>query len=659
MKSQLIESLVISPEAAHADATLKHFRLEVDAEQRAWITFDMAGSAANVWNETTLREFNQCLDAVMHHHGVRALFILSAKERVFIAGADLKALRHATAAKLEALIDLGQATFNRLAALSFPKVALIHGACVGGGLELALACDARVVSDADCTRLGLPETQIGLIPAWGGSTRLPQMLGLTRALDLIVSGRLLKPTQALKLGLVQAVVPREHLQEAATRFGAAGARPRTRFLDRMLAPLIANRAKAALMAKTRGLYQAPMRAVEVVTCAPFTTQAKAMELEKHAILDLALTQETERLIDFFFRKEDAAKKPWPTGVGLPVQDTAVIGAGVMGAGIAHWLASKGCRVLLQDISTESLARGLGRVHDLLAEGLKRRAISKREARDTLDRLQADHTPVPLTHPQIIIEAATEDMAVKKMIFAGLAARAGADTILATNTSALSITELAATVPHPERVIGLHFFNPVHRMPLVEVITTTHTSDDVLATSVAFVQRLGKVPIVVRDRPGFIVNRILVPYLMEAVHLHESGVPAALIDEAMLDFGMPMGPLRLLDEIGLDVAAHVGRTLAAAFPGRYASTTMIQELIQAGRLGKKTGEGFYKHPQPKGKRARWTEADHQLMQRVRERLASLLAEEARRVQQEGIAIHDTDIGLAMTLGAGFPPLRSLV
>jgi 3-hydroxyacyl-CoA dehydrogenase / enoyl-CoA hydratase / 3-hydroxybutyryl-CoA epimerase len=662
MKTHLLESLVIHPESAQADAPLKHFRVEKDAENHAWITFDMAGSPVNVWNNATLREFNRCLDHVAHDSGIRALFIRSAKERVFIAGADLKALRSASARKLEELIDLGQATFTRLAALKVPKIALIHGACVGGGLELALACDARVASDSDHTRLGLPETQIGLIPAWGGSTRLPKLLGLPKAMDLILTGKLLKPGEAKRVGLVNAVVAKEHVETVARGLVAEidpEALPAASFRDRLLAPFMASRARTMLHDKTRGIYPAPFRALEVVRRAPFTSMAKAMELEKHAILDLALRSETERMIDFFFRKEDASKKPWPAGVALQVHDVTVIGAGVMGAGIAHWIASRGSRVLMQDISTESLAKGMGRIHELLNEGLKRRAISKREMRDALDHLIPEHERVPLTHQQLVIEAATESMSVKKTIFADLAARAGHDTILATNTSALSVSELAATVPHPERVIGLHFFNPVHRMPLVEIITTPQTSDDVIATTVSFVQRMGKVPVVVSDSPGFIVNRILVPYLMEAVHLHESGVPAELIDEAMLDFGMPMGPLRLLDEIGLDVAAHVGRTLEVAFPGRFAKTDLIQRMIDEGRLGRKSGAGFYRYPQPASRHKALSEVDHHLMERVRERLGGLLGDEARRVSEEGIARSNEDIELAMTLGTGFPVLRPLL
>jgi len=666
MKTHLLETLVTDKEyfVPHPPRTLqplesvKHFRLDTDADHIAWLTFDSPNSAANVWNEQTLREFNICLDVVSKNTALKALVIRSAKEKITIAGADLKAVRHASVRKLEALIDLGQKTFNHLAELPLRKIALIHGACLGGGLEMALACDVRIASDSEHTRLGLPETQIGLIPAWGGSTRLPQMLGLPAALDLIVTGRQFKARQAKKLGLVDEIVPREHLEEAARQWSTRTSLPL--HSNRYYVPrwFIAHRARKAVLAKTRGLYLAPLRAIEVATRAPFLPLPKAMELEKHTILDLALTPETERLIDLFFRNEEATKKPWPGGVALPVNDVAVIGAGVMGAGIAHWIASKGKHVLMQDISTESLARGLGRIHDLLSEGVKRKSISHRDLRDTLDRLTPDHTRAPLLRYPLVIEAATEDMALKKKIFADLAARSAPDAILATNTSALSVAELAAAVPHPERVIGLHFFNPVHRMPLVEIITTAHTTDDVIATAVSFVQRLGKTPVVVKDSPGFIVNRILMPYLMEAVHLHDSGVPAELIDEAMLEFGMPMGPIRLLDEIGLDVAVHVGHTMQSALPGRLPRTDTLERLVNEGRFGKKSGEGFYKHPLPAKASYHWTEADHHLMERVRERLVALISEEAHRCAEEGIARSAADIELAMILGTGFPAIREM-
>ncbi|HYF36368.1 MAG TPA: 3-hydroxyacyl-CoA dehydrogenase NAD-binding domain-containing protein [Prosthecobacter sp.] len=639
-----------------------NFRLEVDADGIAWLTFDTAGSAANVWNEGTLLEFAGCLDQVAHHADVRALVIRSAKDKIMIAGADLKAVRSLSVKRLEALIDLGQSVFNRLEAMPIPKIALIHGACVGGGFETALACDVRIASNSPFTKIGLPETQMGLVPAWGGSTRLPRLLGLAAALECIVTGKLMKPSSAKRIGLVDAVVPREEMENEARRRVKAGIPERYLSLGRTwwswpgVRQGLAHKVRRQVMEKTRGLYLAPLRAIDVATRASVAPLKQAMELEKHAILDLALTQETENIIDLFFRKEEAGKRHYSRGVALPVHDVAVVGGGVMGAGIAHWVASRGHQVLLKEISPELVARGLGRINDSLKEGLKRRAITRLEMRETLDRITAAHSPVPLTRYPLVIEAATEDMAVKKKIFAELAARAGRDTILATNTSALSVTELAASLPHPERVIGLHFFNPVHRMPLVEVVTTQHTSDDVIATAVSFVQSLGKVPVVVCDSPGFVVNRILMPYLMEAVRLHDSGIPAEVIDESMLEFGMPMGPLRLLDEIGLDVAAHVARTLTAAYPDRLPQLDTLDHLLAAGKLGRKSGEGFYKYPIHKGMSRKEALKDHARVEMVQHRLALLLSNEASRCANEGITQEAADIDLAMILGTGYPPFR---
>lgn len=669
MNTHLLENIVAEkdvfvpkpPTAANRIQSLSHFRLTMDDRGIAWITFDMQGSAANIWNESSLREFNLCLEVISRDNAAKAVVIRSAKEKIFIAGADLKAVRNAPVRKVETMIEMGQNVFTRLATLPIPKIALIHGACVGGGLELTLACDVRIASDSDLTTLGLPETQIGLIPAWGGSTRLPQLLGLPKALDLIVTGKLLKPKAALRVGLVNAVVPRESLEDTAREMLAHELPEPEPHLGHAFWRLpgirhaLAHYTRSQVMKKTRGLYQAPLRAIEVATAATALPLRKALDLERHAILDLALTPETEHLIDLFFRKEEASKKPFPRGVSLSVHDVAVIGAGVMGSGIAHWIASKGHQVLMQDVNIEALAGGLNRVHGLLREGMKRRVLSRRDMRDVLDRLTPENKRVPLSHYPIVIEAATEDMELKKKIFSDLASRAGPDTILATNTSALSITELAETVPHPERVIGLHFFNPVHRMPLVEVIVTEHTSNDVTATAVAFVQRLGKTPVVVRDSPGFVVNRILMPYLMEAVRLHETGVPAEVIDEAMLEFGMPMGPMRLLDEIGLDVAVHVGNTLCAAYPDRLVKSPLLGSLVAQGKLGKKTGEGFYKHD-AKNRQHRPVQADHGTLENIQHRLALLLSNEAARCAREGLTRTPGEIDLAMILGTGYPPFR---
>lgn len=621
----------------------KHFQVNIDPEGIAWVVFDSPKSPVNVWNEETLREFNHHLETLEHDASVKALVLRSAKERIFVAGADLKAIRKMPHARVNDLIWLGQAVFDRLARLPVPKVAAIHGACLGGGFEVALACDWRIASDHDSTQVGLPETQLGILPAWGGSTRLPRLIGIRQALKLISTGKILKAAAAKRAGLVHHVVAPEHLQALARRL-AHEKRPDVPFrFENLFARFIGRMAKRQALAKTRGLYPAVIQAIETVTRAARGPMEDGLKLERDAVAQLIQSSNTARLIDLFFKREEINKRRPSAGTALPVADAVVVGAGVMGAGIAHTLASRGVRVLMTDVTDDSLARGLERIHGLVSDATRRRLVTKIQARDTLDRISTTHVPVPLNRHHLVIEAATERMDLKKQIFIDLAARVSSDTILATNTSALSVAELAAAVPHPERVIGLHFFNPVHRMPLVEIITLPETSPDVIATAISFVQKIGKTPIVVKDSPGFLVNRILVPYLMEAVHLHQSGVPVKDIDESMLDFGMPMGPMRLLDEIGLDVATHVAKTDAFA------------DMLAAGHLGRKSGQGFYKYENGR-EIAPDDHSDLPRRESIQTQLALLLSQEALTCLKEGIAQSADDIDLAMVLGTGYPPFR---
>lgn len=633
----------------------KHFKLDIDHDGIAWLIFDSPKSSANVWNEETLREFNHNLELLEHDTRVKALVLRSAKDRIFVAGADLKAIRGMPHARVNDLIWLGQAVFDRLARLRVRKIAAIHGACLGGGFEVTLACDWRIASDHESTRIGLPETQLGILPAWGGSTRLPRLIGVRKALDLITAGKLLNASAAKHAGLVSHVVAPEHLETLARRL-AREKPPMAPFrVENVFSPVIGSIAKKKALAKTRGLYPSITKAIEVVTQAVYGDIEGGLRLERDAVAELIKNRDTARLIDLFFKREDASKRPAAIGTAIPIHDAVVIGAGVMGAGIAHTLASRGVRVLMTDVTNDSLARGLERIHGLVSDATRRRLVTKVQGRDALDRISTAHTPVPLNRHHLIIEAATESMELKKKIFADLAARVSDDTILATNTSALSVADLAKSVPHSERVIGLHFFNPVHRMPLVEIITLPETSPDVLATAVSFVQKLGKTPVVVKDSPGFLVNRILVPYLMEAVRLHEGGVPVKDIDDAMLEFGMPMGPMRLLDEIGLDVAMHVAKTLAEAFPDRFPKSDALDKLVAAGHLGKKSGQGFYRYE--KGREIP-PEVHNDLPRHesIGTRLALLLSQEAMRCLKEGIARNADDIDLAMVLGTGYPPFR---
>ena len=656
--SPSLEVKAARPAVSTGGAPRGYFKL-IRESHVAWLIFDTPGSPANVLNDATLRELDERIREVAADPSIRALIVKSAKEKVFVAGADLKAIRSLPADKVEGLVRLGQEVFGRLAALPMRKVAAIHGACVGGGFELALACDVRVTTDDDATRIGLPEVQLGLIPGWGGCTRLPRLLGLTKALDVILSGRLMKASHARKLGLVDHVVPREHLDAMAMKMASSAMGSKPSLLTTMLShwpmrSLIMRHAEREVRRKTRGLYPAPLRALHVLAHGVGRSIDDSLRLEREALCDLAASEPTRHLIDVFLRKEAASKKPWPKGHALAIRDVAVIGAGVMGAGIAQWLASRGCDVTLTDVSPEAVGRGMARIRELVDDALKRRLISKREAREMMDRIRPTHERVPLHHCGLIIEAATEDQVLKKKIFVDLAKRCADDAILATNTSALSVAALAETVAHPERVIGLHFFNPVHRMPLIEVIVLPDTSDDVVATVHFFVQMIGKTPVVVKDSPGFVVNRVLVPYLMDAVRLVETGHDPVEIDEAMLDFGMPMGPVRLLDEIGLDVALHVAHTLGA-------QSDLLKSLVSAGSLGKKVGKGFYLHT---GNRVRVNSEVHAdavtppMMTRaeIQQCLTRRLSEEALAVHAEGVARSATDVDLAMVLGAGYAPFR---
>ncbi len=654
------------------------FRKEIDDAGICWLTFDTPGSAANVWNADTLDELDQHIEELHRDSAVRALIIRSAKDRIFIAGADLKAVQNLRSDELRDLLMLGQDVFNHLESLRMPKVAAIHGACVGGGFEMALACDWRVASDSDATRIGLPETKIGLVPAWGGSTRLPRLLGLPRALDLIVRGKLLNARDAKRAGLIHEITAPENLFALAKRFALKQTRVKHHhFHFSQLWPvpqLLRFKAKSMLFAKfpwMRLELSAQVQAVEVITHGAQKSFDGSLALEQKAIANLTTAPGSCSFIETFLNKEAADKKLPLHLAKTPIRkitNAAVIGAGVMGSGIAFTLASKGVRVLMSDTSLDALAAGNGRLNGLLEGGIKRHALTHKLARDIHDRISLTNESVPLQRMDLVVEAVVEDMTVKKQLLSDLAKRCGDHTILATNTSALSLAEMAADVSHPERVIGLHFFNPAHLMPLVEVVALDHTSPEVTATALRFVQSIGKTPVLVKDRPGFVVNRILMPYLLGAVQLAETMRDPWKIDDAMMEFGMPMGPLRLLDEIGFDVALHVMGTLSRAFPDRLKPCPILEKLVDAGMLGKKNGSGFYLHNNDKSEpqanpnvlkhllpKSLPSSRDHAA---IAGQLVSLIRDEARRCLNEGVAASADDIKLAMILGTGFPPFRSL-
>ena len=649
-----------------------NLRRDITAGQICILTFDRSGSSANIFDRATLNELNEHLDFIAAHPELRGLVLCSAKKSIFIAGADLHSIATETdPAKLRELIELGQTTFNRIAALPIVTVAAIHGACVGGGFEISLACDWRIATPDKTTRIGLPETQLGLIPAWGGSTRLPRLIGLPRALDVILAGKTLAGKPALKAGMVDALVPREYLLATALKKIRAGKPQRSRRAltnNSVTAKGISAWLRPRLFRKTRGHYPAVEKALEVVTRGVSVSVPESLRLEVEGIMELARSHTTRNLIQLFFLQERAKKLSLDqkhTGeTPVPLSNCAVIGAGVMGSGIAQWLSAKGLHVILRDIKPEFIARGMANISKLYAEGVKRHAFTAVEARAGLDRISPAATEVPLRHADFVIEAAVEEMALKKEVFRKMEAAAADETILATNTSALSVAELAASAAHPERIVGIHFFNPVHRMQLVEVVRAPATNPATVRRAIQFVQQIGKLPLLVNDSPGFLVNRILVPYLVEAGLLFEAGASARDIDEAMLDFGMPMGPLRLLDEVGLDVAHHISVTLAEKFPDHLCVPALLDKMLKAGCLGKKSGRGFYLHgkkgktelnPEVEGFRA-GNAASALTRQDLQERMVLLMVNEAARCLEEQVVASPEDVDFGMVMGTGFAPFR---
>jgi 3-hydroxyacyl-CoA dehydrogenase/enoyl-CoA hydratase/3-hydroxybutyryl-CoA epimerase len=636
------------------------------------LTFDRPGSSANIFDRRTLAELGEEIDSIANDSRIKGLVLASAKRSIFIAGADIKAMsENASPEDIRKLVELGQEVMNRLAALLIPTAAAIHGAAVGGGYEVCLACDYRVASTDKATKIGLPETQLGLLPAWGGSTRLPRLIGLPKALDIILAGKTVAAKPALKCGMVDELVPKEYLVEAAVRKLRGGKRTPVRHLltnNAIVANAISLRIRSQLMKKTRGHYPAVLKALKVVTRGISRSVSDALALERERILELVQGNACRNLIRIFLLQERAKKQviPWvgPATELKPIARTAVIGAGVMGAGIAQWFSSRQLPVILSDINTEQVAKGMAAIAKTYKEGAKRHVFTPVEVRDGLDRIYPAPIEVPLRNVDLVVEAAVEKLDLKKKIFQSLDKLAGEDTILATNTSALPISELAASTHQPERVLGLHFFNPVHRMQLVEIVAARQTSPEVLQRALSFVQQIGKLPVVVKDSPGFLVNRILMPYLIEAGNLFEGGASITELDETMLDFGMPMGPMRLLDEVGIDVALHVAQTIAANYGDRMRVPEVLSKMAAANLLGRKSGRGFYLHP--KGKEAQPNPEALALLSRntqhttrsvdLQQRMVLLMVNESARCLEEEIVPEPADVDFAMIMGTGFAPFR---
>jgi 3-hydroxyacyl-CoA dehydrogenase/enoyl-CoA hydratase/3-hydroxybutyryl-CoA epimerase len=656
------------------------------ADGVASLVLDVPGRDVNVLGRAVLADLDAALDRIAAEPSFQLLIIRSGKSGSFLAGADLHELAevHGTAEAL-ALSERGQRLFDKLASLRVPTVAVISGPCVGGGLELALACDNRVLVDQPRTLLGLPEIELGLLPAWGGTQRLPRTVGLERALQIILGGKRLRAREALAWGLADELTdatgdepPRLLTQPVKRPRPTLPLRTwRQKLLEstRLARGLIFRGAERVLKRRVPDDMPAPREALQAVRVGLEQGMEAGLAREREAAGRLATSSACRNLIGLFFRREEARELPAEVANGSPpIRRVGIVGAGTMGAGIAQLAALKGSRVVLQEINETALASGILRVFALFNQAVERGVLPAAELPQRLAAVHGTTAWKGFDELDLVIEAIVEDVQAKRELFRDLEKHTSPATVLATNTSSLRVQQLQDGLRHPGRVAGLHFFNPVHKMPLVEVVRSPATGARVAERLRAWVIGLGKTPVLVKDGPGFLVNRILMPYLNEATLLAAEGMRIERIDQAMHRFGMPVGPLELLDQVGLDVAAHVARALGPAFGARFAPNPAFERMAERGWLGLKAGRGFYLYRH--GRKARANAAAEALLQKeipagspplepaapaelmagARERMVYLMVNEAAACLGEGLADSADRIDLAMVLGTGWAPHR---
>jgi len=651
---------------------MESFRIETNPANVATVWFDSPGKSVNTLGPATLAELGIVLDQIEQTKPAAVIFA-SAKPRNFIAGADLFEIKKMDAAAVEQFLRDGQNLFLRIEHLPMPTIAAINGDCLGGGLELALACTHRVAADDGSIKIGLPEVKLGILPGFGGTVRLTQLLGVTSALPLLLSGKTLPPRKAMRSGIVDEVVRGEALFDAARRWAVSGApRPRPIWRKRVLGTIgiarhkVLASARAETHKRTGGHYPAADKIIDAVGEGLKHGPAGGFEAERKALLELMQTDACRNLMRIFFLRQGSKRAAASQVNASPrnVEYAAVIGGGTMGAGIIHALIGAGIKVRLIEVNDQAVSAALRRIKASLDQDVRDGRCTALEARHAFNRVSPTTQWDGLGLCDVAIEAVIENLAAKREIFARLDKLAGPHTVLASNTSSLSIADLAAATGRPQRVIGLHFFNPVAKMPLVEIVRTSHSDGESLATGIALASRLGKTPVLVRDAPGFLVNRVLIPYLAEAALLAKEGVGITEVDAAMKDFGWPMGPFELLDEIGLDVGAEVLKTVAATVPEYSQIPQWMSRVLEHGWLGKKSGKGFYLHGKSKHDLQvnpglaelvdhpgpRMTESE------IQWRLMLPMLNESTRVLDERIVNNTDAIDLATVMGLGFPPFR---
>jgi len=651
-------------------ATVSH---SVDADGIGWIVFDDPASRANVFNPPTQAALRAAVEALAASP-VKAVVVTSGKDRIFIAGADLKWLgKIATAAEGKEASRTGHALFGLLSGFKVPVVCAIHGACAGGGYELALACHWRIASEAKETVIGLPEVGIGLIPGWGGCARLPRLIGAKAAVDHILKAQLLPAVEAHKAGLVDELAPATELKaraKAAALKLAASGQPERAAVAPADAAFFAEQRKF-VASRLRG-QPAPAAVLDAVEKGSGLALEAALDLEATLFGQIAAGDVAHNMVHVFFLKDAVKKltvdawfaKPADAVAPAPFKKIGVIGAGVMGSGIAQWCAARGYSVVMRDVKPEFVERGLAVIKGLFDEAAKRGRMSADAAAQGTARVQGTTELAAFADCDLVVEAIVENVAAKQALFAELSRVVRADCVLASNTSALPIEELAATATHPGRTIGIHFFNPVSRMPLIEMVLSPHTTRETADRVLAFAKHLGKTPVICRSSPGFLVTRVLFFYLNAACELWEQGVPTDVIDRAMRDWGWPMGPMRLIDEVGVDVTDFIYGEMKHYFPARFVSTSVCGKMLAAGMKGRKNGasSGFYVYEGGKEAlnpaMAVFGPAAAKTMEAkaIADHLNGVMIAETKRVLEEGVLKTADDADFALLMGTGFPAFR---
>ncbi len=642
----------------------------------AVITLDQPGEKVNVLTKELLDEFPAIFDELEGNDSIRAAVLTSAKEDSFIAGADIKLFqKFQSPEEVEAFSRDGNQLLRRMANSNKPVVAAIHGAALGGGLEVALACHYRIATQHPKTKFALPEVQLGLLPGGGGTQRLPRLVGISSALDMMLTGRNIFARPAQKMGLVDELVHEHGLENAAKTVARKladnglptrqqGAKMPEKLLERTFPGrrIIYSQAKKRVMSQTRGNMPAPFEIIECVKTGMEKGLDAGLREESRKFGQLAFTPQSRELVQLYFSMQEAKKNPQEK-LAQEVEKIGVLGAGLMGAGIADISAHRGYNVVLKDVDQESASKGLKAVYNELDKKVKKRIIT------TFDRDQQISLITPtddynyLKDADVVIEAVFEDIELKRQVLSDVESAAKESCVFASNTSSLPISEIAKNAKRPGQVLGMHYFSPVQKMPLLEIIVTDKTEDWVTSTARQVGIRQGKHVIVVKDGPGFYTTRILVPYMNEALNMLDEGVDIEQLDSAMRDFGFPVGPAALMDEVGLDVAAHVGDIMQPLFEQRGVSTgNKAKTMLEADYKGRKNNKGFYEYPRSGKKHINdevyeffgGEKRTHFHDEEIQQRLSLMMVNEAAYCLQENILESARDGDLGAVLGLGFPP-----